>query len=705
MFVPFLLACHHADDSDTDAADVPPVTDSTAWCDRVAPGPADPRDPLIGVSAAHATVRLFGVDPDFTTADRALGAALAGESPDLDVYAAALTDGCALDASEASLPTASVELRGTVAWIHPGTGVITLPEGATVAVLDLRGLPGDVPADVIAAAVAPALATPVPTLAPKVRTWAGYVDQVFSATNVYTVDVDTQLPGELAATGAADLPLYVVNDARMAPGAALVAADLLADGRAWLIGHAVLGAVAESTWLPVGDRGLVSRVATLEFPDVAEPTVRTDDADAVLDGVDPSGWAAPRTARGDAARVPVGPRDPFTEAGTATQDLDLGQMRADLVTVHGVVRRFWRYFPVVGDTLDDRLLEVVPTVDGTDRRAMVRALGRLGEAMHDGHVFFGDRNGAAPAGYAAVIFDHLADGQPVVRGTSDAGVHLGDALVAVDGTPIADVYADLLAWHGAATDGYARDLASRELERLDGRVTWTLADPDGAERDVVVEPQSSDVAFALPFGPTRANGRLDDLGAADVAYLNLDSEVTTTTTQVNDALDAADGAAGLIVDMRGYPGVDHYAVARALIEGSYSSPRFLTNVWAGPDGGSVLEDAYPLSGHARYAGPVVLLVGPRTVSAAENFSTMLVGADAVTVIGRNSAGTNGNITGLVLPGGMYFTFTGMEVQYPDGSTFHGVGIVPDVEVVPTAADLRDGRDAEIEAAITWIHGG
>jgi carboxyl-terminal processing protease len=36
--------------------------------------------------------------------------------------------------------------------------------------------------------------------------------------------------------------------------------------------------------------------------------------------------------------------------------------------------------------------------------------------------------------------------------------------------------------------------------------------------------------------------------------------------------------------------------------------------------------------------------------------------------------------------------------FPDGGRFEGVGIRPDVEVSPTAEDLRGGRDVELEAA-------
>ncbi len=102
--------------------------------------------------------------------------------------------------------------------------------------------------------------------------------------------------------------------------------------------------------------------------------------------------------------------------------------------------------------------------------------------------------------------------------------------------------------------------------------------------------------------------------------------------------------------------------------------------------------------------PIVLMVSHRTVSRAENFSQMLYGDDNVTVLGQQSAGTNGNITGTRLPGGFSINFTGMQLLNPDGTTLHGVGIPLDIEVEPTAADFAAGIDPELKQAIIALGG-
>lgn len=133
---------------------------------------------------------------------------------------------------------------------------------------------------------------------------------------------------------------------------------------------------------------------------------------------------------------------------------------------------------------------------------------------------------------------------------------------------------------------------------------------------------------------------------------------------------------------------------------------FRVPIRSGPDELTVDESNISLSPLASpsFAGPLALLVGHHSVSAAENFSTMLVDADRVTVVGRQSAGTNGNITGVQLAGGFELSFTGMEVRHadPSKSTFHGLGIIPDIDVPLSAADLAAGTDPELEAAVTWL---
>ena len=76
--------------------------------------------------------------------------------------------------------------------------------------------------------------------------------------------------------------------------------------------------------------------------------------------------------------------------------------------------------------------------------------------------------------------------------------------------------------------------------------------------------------------------------------------------------------------------------------------------------------------------------------------------DKTTVIGSTTAGADGNVSRIDLPGGMRTVISGIGVYYPDGKETQRIGIVPDIEVTPTIEGIKSGRDEVLEKAIELI---
>ncbi len=106
----------------------------------------------------------------------------------------------------------------------------------------------------------------------------------------------------------------------------------------------------------------------------------------------------------------------------------------------------------------------------------------------------------------------------------------------------------------------------------------------------------------------------------------------------------------------------------------------------------------------RFAGRVLVLIGDRTQSAAENFLVYLHGQRRFTLVGRPTMGTTGQPLFLDLPGGGRAWIVTKRNTYPDGRTYVGTGVVPDVPVEPTPEDLRAGRDGALEVALKLARG-
>jgi C-terminal processing protease CtpA/Prc len=105
-----------------------------------------------------------------------------------------------------------------------------------------------------------------------------------------------------------------------------------------------------------------------------------------------------------------------------------------------------------------------------------------------------------------------------------------------------------------------------------------------------------------------------------------------------------------------------------------------------------------------YKGKTVIIINEITQSSAEYHTMAFRTAPGATVIGSTTAGADGNVSRVVLPGGINSMISGIGVYYPDGAETQRIGIVPDIVVKPTINGIREGRDELLEKAIALING-
>ncbi|MGB3471017.1 MAG: S41 family peptidase [Erythrobacter sp.] len=103
-----------------------------------------------------------------------------------------------------------------------------------------------------------------------------------------------------------------------------------------------------------------------------------------------------------------------------------------------------------------------------------------------------------------------------------------------------------------------------------------------------------------------------------------------------------------------------------------------------------------------YAGPVAVLSGTNTFSAAEDFLVAFDVMDRGPIIGQASGGSTGQPLGFYLPGGGTARITTKRDTYPDGSDFVDAGIQPDTLAPPTVKAFIERRDLALEAAIQYF---
>lgn len=107
-----------------------------------------------------------------------------------------------------------------------------------------------------------------------------------------------------------------------------------------------------------------------------------------------------------------------------------------------------------------------------------------------------------------------------------------------------------------------------------------------------------------------------------------------------------------------------------------------------------------------YTGKIVILTDENTQSMGEWFTMMLRQFNAnTTIIGSQTAGADGDVKRLTLPGNYRFSFTGNGIFYPDGRETQRIGIIPDIYFKASARDLINTEDAHLQRAVKFIKEG
>jgi C-terminal processing protease CtpA/Prc len=78
-------------------------------------------------------------------------------------------------------------------------------------------------------------------------------------------------------------------------------------------------------------------------------------------------------------------------------------------------------------------------------------------------------------------------------------------------------------------------------------------------------------------------------------------------------------------------------------------------------------------------------------------------APGAIVIGSTTAGADGNVSALSLPGGIYTAFSGISILYPDGRETQRTGIIPDIIVRPSIDGIKSNTDDLVEKAVELIN--
>jgi C-terminal processing protease CtpA/Prc len=481
--------------------------------------------------------------------------------------------------------------------------------------------------------------------------------------------------------------------------------------------------------VPLGE-GLEARVRVTELvaADGGEASVRADTTVAAGADPGPDGPAFQAAlgllrgpAKGRKAEKPGAARLPpaVWRADKAYEDMaypDAEHRLLALFRFWNVIHYFFPYKHLMDKDWDDVLALFVPKFEAAhDAREYALAVAEMATYLQDGHAII--PSGPELRRYfgecPAPIRLRMVEGVPVVTDVLDegaakgVGARVGDVVLKVDGEPVEERMGRLGKYVGASTPAaHKRYVLLLLLNGPDNSVLkLSLRGADGKVKEVELRRRR---AYAQP--PPRRGGKAFDVLPGNVGFVDLSR---LTPGEVDAMFDRLMDTRAIVFDLRGYPqGTGPALAARLNVKRARYYAAFRRNFVApgvlalGPyDFSLAFLQPIPSTGKAKYKGQTVTLIDERTQSQGEHTGLALGAACGTAFLGSPTAGANGDITSLLLPGGIAVTFSGQDVRHADGRPLQRVGLVPRVEARPTLRGVRAGKDEVLERALKYLREG
>lgn len=381
--------------------------------------------------------------------------------------------------------------------------------------------------------------------------------------------------------------------------------------------------------------------------------------------------------------------------------------------------RYWNmiqyYFPykdVIDKDWDDVLAMYIPRfIHAKDELSYeIAALQLIGE-VQDTHANLwggGDKyNATKGAKYPPIRVKFIENKLVVVdyfnpEMKEKIGLEIGDAIVAIDGKPTQNIVKEKIPYYPASNDdARLRDIALDILRASkDGITVHVERDGENFKKELpLFDRDKLDYYSWYPVDEDAPSYKMLPNNIGYITLANIDQK------DVPNIKKEFKNCTGIIIDIRNYPSAFMpFALGKFIAPKDTEFVKF-TRMNLDNPGQFLMGEPLSIGGRNEsklFKGAVVVLVDELSQSQAEYTAMAFRAAPNTTIVGSTTAGADGNVSPILLPGGLRTMISGIGVFYPDGSPTQKVGIVPDIEVRPTIKGIQEGKDEILERAVDLI---
>lgn len=399
-------------------------------------------------------------------------------------------------------------------------------------------------------------------------------------------------------------------------------------------------------------------------------------------------------------------------AAPGTVDLTDGDKMAGLSELWAQAKfDFANFWHVPSLDWDKTYRDFIPKVLATRSAAQYyRVLQQFYAELQDGHsnVYPPDQLNISPM----PLHTRLVDGHLLVlgatrRGFDLQGVHPGDEILSINGeNAISWARRNVEPLVSASTqqDRDNRTFGSDLFRTREGTsFTLTISTPSGTHSTHTFTVPPYVASDSAPFELRMLGG-----GIAHVALNSFEGNVAAE--EWDRHWPEISKANGIILDLRenggGNDTVGYHILATIIdkpapdVVSRYTRWVATYKAWGIPETPvRSPSSALKPDPSRHFSGPVVLLISPRTFSAAEDVVAVFKQAHRGSIIGEPTAGSTGQPLFFPLPGGGKARICTKHDSFADGSEFVGVGIQPDIAAHLTREDIVSGHDSVLALAV------
>lgn len=380
---------------------------------------------------------------------------------------------------------------------------------------------------------------------------------------------------------------------------------------------------------------------------------------------------------------------------------DHGYRLLALFRYWNVIEYFYSYKNLISKDWDTVLEEYIfKLLSSRDELEYKMDLMKLTKELGDGHSFFnakGDRLMGQYLGLKIIPLKvRFIEGRLVVteliKGREEEfKVRIGDEIKTIGGRDVKEIMQEREGFYPYSNNNAKLyNLASFMLRTNKAELELGLRSEQGDFKDSLPTVDLHDFAFFTD--PLISHQDLDN----NLGYLNIGA---LKSEELTDIMPRFKSKKGIILDFRSYPIISLGELMKYFTQSGVPFVKY--KMPSKNELGKLNDDESKTYGDPNhyYPGKVSILVDESTMSASE-FNVMgLQTSPNVKVIGTQTAGADGNISILILPGDIQVIFSGIGIYYPDGSETQKVGVRIDEEVIPTVQALKEKRDLILEKGI------